>query len=511
MLEPETKQQIEAALTLFFDALRTIPPHDSRFLSDRHWRKRPRTEAEEDAPVVDGLPIRGRAGVRVSMVNADANADRIGEWIHDALREQSTAAAAPTKNNVPDLKASTAQLVQELAAIEEVDFQVSCSQGAKHFSIEEFRAKRKEQGFDLAMLTYPLVRRISKLLSQAGLDSSASHEFVGWNDVHQAVMADFEMLSERTHYEYEVRVFFNGPILSSHDISVSTKTGEAMVLTRATDEVLDVGWETLDNPDKINAALKYPRRFEIDAGEAEYLGIYQEASERADNVIDALRLLRRNEDVGVQAIVAVPMSIYTPAIRTTYPSRYDPHEVRWSAQRSNYLPPQPRPLSGQDGRDVQELASLIEKNSSVPIRRALNRYRNSFERYGPFDPERVLEYAIALEALYLNDALQSELSYRLSLRLARYLATEGGERRELMRNTLDLYTLRSRIAHTGTMEGSGKQKDRDMLKRVLEQGPELVARSIEKALRSPTYATSKPREFWYTIELDDIAAPESGS
>lgn len=138
------------------------------------------------------------------------------------------------------------------------------------------------------------------------------------------------------------------------------------------------------------------------------------------------------------------------------------------------------------------------------LKYALRRLRSSVERYAPSDPERLLEYAIALEALYLNDigTDRVELAYRLRLRAARFLATSFAERNELFMTLRDLYHLRSRVAHGESLERLGP-KDRMILEKVLDRGPVIVSESVLRILENPGGAipSGQSGDFWRRVEL----------
>lgn len=75
---------------------------------------------------------------------------------------------------------------------------------------------------------------------------------------------------------------------------------------------------------------------------------------------------------------------------------------------------------------------------------ALRRFSGAYER--PSDEDRLIDYWVALEALFLPDATQ-ELSYRVALRVARYVGETPRERKQLLRETRDSYTARSKVLH----------------------------------------------------------------
>jgi hypothetical protein len=146
------------------------------------------------------------------------------------------------------------------------------------------------------------------------------------------------------------------------------------------------------------------------------------------------------------------------------------------------------------------LSSDTPKNKKIEY--AIKRFRNSIERYSPNDPERLLEYAIALESIYLNDngTERNELTYRLSLRAARFLKDNYEERRKLFSLINALYKMRSVIAHGNDISDIKKQKDKEGLCQVLKEIPAVVAESILKIIKE-SYDTHNSDDFWKTIEL----------
>ena len=63
--------------------------------------------------------------------------------------------------------------------------------------------------------------------------------------------------------------------------------------------------------------------------------------------------------------------------------------------------------------------------------------------------EAFLLYVIAIETILLSDAGHQELSYRLRIRLAILLANTLQKRQEYFNEMNDLYTIRSKIVHSG--------------------------------------------------------------
>jgi hypothetical protein len=93
------------------------------------------------------------------------------------------------------------------------------------------------------------------------------------------------------------------------------------------------------------------------------------------------------------------------------------------------------------------------------------------------EAEAIFDYVIALEALLVPDA-HTEVSYRVSVHGARYLATDTLSRQEVLRDLKTLYGIRSRLAH-----GSGPDAKSD-LHELRRKARDLAATGIIKALQS---------------------------
>jgi len=101
---------------------------------------------------------------------------------------------------------------------------------------------------------------------------------------------------------------------------------------------------------------------------------------------------------------------------------------------------------------VKEVTLSTSHYLSLPLRRlvdGLSRTRLD---------DRIVDYAIGLEALLLGDSKNDELSYRFRLRGAMVLAEVGEDRHQAFQNLKDFYNARSTIVHgVGSDGNSGHQ------------------------------------------------------
>jgi hypothetical protein len=135
----------------------------------------------------------------------------------------------------------------------------------------------------------------------------------------------------------------------------------------------------------------------------------------------------------------------------------------------------------------------------------MRRFRASFDRYQPSDPERLLEAAIAFEAILLNDSGDNhqELGYRLRLRAARFLTEHLEERFRIFDLLRDLYNFRSRIAHGETLEDM-KTTDQKKLEVVLKETPEILKKLLLKVMETPELRGLRQEQlgaWWRQVEL----------
>jgi hypothetical protein len=389
--------------------------------------------------------------------------------------------------------------------------------GYKTFSPEALERLREEHRLDpTTELWISLSRVLAEALVDQDFDPTSRSAFDRWSATVDGVVSRLEQLAERPDYEYEVRIFLNGPAIdSAEDVLLGELSvrGEPVrvFLAYATDDLLDplVDYTVVEGFNKVNTIVRYRTKVAVEADEVPYLQRYADAAEVAELFVDALRLVRCKEDIGVLALEIVELDSLTPGIRKTWADRYQAELARFQPRRFDFGAPSTVPLTDAELKRLRgAIYSLLGAQGSFKgLKYALRRFRSSVERYAPSDPERLLEYAIALEALYLNDigTDRGELAYRLRIRIARFLASRFEERAEIFVTLRDLYDLRSRVAHGESLERL-EAKDRRILEKVLDRGPEIVSASVLRILESPASSipTRETGDFWRRVELGGI-------
>jgi hypothetical protein len=238
-----------------------------------------------------------------------------------------------------------------------------------------------------------------------------------------------------------------------------------------------------------------------------YLNWYPFAAFLAEHITDILRLIC-TDDLGVLALEIFEPEWATPTIRKTYESSYSIDLAPYQPKRFRFSPPTQQVLSESQVDQIRRLVpQYVTKEVDVKgLNTAMRRFRASFDRYQPSDPERLLEAAIAFEAILLNDSGDNhqELGYRLRLRAARFLTENLEERIRIFDLLRHLYSFRSRIAHGETLEDM-KSKDQRKLEIVVKETPAILKKLLLKVMEATELrrlSKKQLNDWWRQIELN---------
>jgi hypothetical protein len=135
---------------------------------------------------------------------------------------------------------------------------------------------------------------------------------------------------------------------------------------------------------------------------------------------------------------------------------------------------------------VDTLAVTLAKGVGDPTQGGISRFNIGYDRLtglvlGAEAEEQqagdmLIDYWIALESLFLPDEGQ-ELSYRISLRVACFIATSPPERQAVFREIRRSYRLRSALVHGRTLN--------DDVRRVTHYTENALRRALNRAVQSP--------------------------
>lgn len=156
-------------------------------------------------------------------------------------------------------------------------------------------------------------------------------------------------------------------------------------------------------------------------------------------VVTALRLLKP----GGIWFNATSQSLEYPAFGTQFPVGQQAGGG-WSSKPRAYGPEyrlnrDESPLAGQ----IVTALPLAKQNRILS--RALDRFGFAYERNRAED--RLVDFWIALEALFLKPEEQTELSFRAALRIARFVGESPDDRLATFQGMKESYAARSRVVH----------------------------------------------------------------
>jgi uncharacterized tellurite resistance protein B-like protein len=480
-----------------------------------------RTEVEAGATVLPKTkrPVRGTMGVRV-VTQQKRKDDRevADEMLSSAMLDAPgwlTESERQRQQEIRErIEGCLSELFDEFARIPNLNERIFESQGYKHFDRHDLArhlTEEKDPHYHKVTNVLFVADILAEELMTAGFDPKLKSPFPEWEPVIVRATERILSLAAREFNSYDVFILVNAPLIdeelpvrlarfSVDDTEVEVSIGYAS----------DTLLERLNASGReaelsgINTAITFRCEMSVSALVDSYLQVYVLGARVAERVVDCLRLIR-NEDIGVLALEVFPSEGFSPAIRKTYEQHYQPELALVLPKRFWFEVQSGAPL---DNIEIEQLRSLLCSYSEVDLVKglavALRRFRSSCERYSPSDPERLLDIAFAFEAVFLNDGENKELSYRLCLRVARFLGNTVEKRVEIFDAIRNLYNFRSKIAHGETLDKM-KQSDAEKLKLVLDRAPRILTEALRvivlgngpKGLKS----TDGLSKWWKRIEL----------
>ena len=471
------------------------------------------TRADDNAALtpVSGRAIRGSTGVEVSRRGKRLSKERdTANLITDSYKQEQSFHPKGLNQRLRDIRDAVAVFGRAVDADLPLSYRLYQPRGYKTWSASQFADHRAKRDLELGYF-FALSERLARSLVTHGFDPASRDQFEGWSAVKEEIIQHLQDLRTLDCYEYEVQIFLNGPPADFEGEAslVDLVQGEETIsvgVCYASDQLVGrlVEHEEVPGYEKINTVLRYRISLPVEDGEESYLQAYPRASVVGALLLDGLRLLRPGDDIGILALEIVAVDDFAPTIRKTWADRFQTELARFYPRRFDFRPPQSSVLQEEEVTNLRTLVLLLVGKSgrSRSIIQARKRLANSIDRYAPDDPEKLIEYAIALESLFLDDSDgRTELSYRLALRAARLLEKDLESRRSCFHTIRDLYNFRSRIAHGGSLEEL-KSVEQERLESVLLKCPSIVSKSIRALLEcGPIAVDKKPVDYWRELEL----------
>lgn len=214
------------------------------------------------------------------------------------------------------------------------------------------------------------------------------------------------------------------------------------------------------------------------SAEAEVDRLFNMTEQITGDVLQALRLVH-------QGAFSIPGAVQVPV--TWFEEDQEPR-CDWLETGSRHYPMTAQ-FSDSACDDVGYFYGALNERRvqhHKGLLQAVRRFSYAMDKHR--DEDRILDVMIAAEALFLSDTGDArdkgELKYRLSLRAAFFLGSDGREREEVFRFMKLAYDARSSIAHGGTpdklRDPKGVDVDLYLFTRHLER---YLRRALRKAVR----------------------------
>jgi hypothetical protein len=222
-LEVGTISRFRDASFELISSLRTVWS-DTSFRVSR-GRSSPPTVTTEASSSNSRLPltrrlIRGAPGVKVTATEYTSS------WngqprLHDAVSDTLVRASLGTGDQAEGLgqvQEAYSSLVERVLSDQKLAQILYESRGFKHYEpaeVEAVIAARDEQAREA--MSFAVIPVVEDALNGAGLQWEQLQNFDGWNRAAEILSATLEAISQRTHHEYAVTAYLNGPLLDQHE------------------------------------------------------------------------------------------------------------------------------------------------------------------------------------------------------------------------------------------------------------------------------------------------------
>ncbi len=465
------------------------------------------------------LPIRGLEGVNITQSNGEENTILL--LIETALKpfedwelQYKKSEELEAKNLISN---SLNNIFAEFDKIPSLNERIFDAEAYKHYDATQLStvvAKLSSSGMRIRKI-FALEKILTDELNNINYKFPDEISLESRYNIAERVLDFIKKLATRVIYKYQVLIFLNAPLV---DDSKSIPLGKVKINDPIFEADINISYAddqflsklsllnvSLLNANFINTVCSFNIKIPVDASIDKYLLSYEFAGRVAEKLVDSLRLVC-NCDLGVLGLEVVPDESFTPAIRKIFETRYQQELAPLIPKRFHYQLDSLVPITEAEINEVRQLLSSDwYPNTIKGMDIAIKRFRSSIEKYMPYDTEKLLDLAIAFEAIYLNDGENKELTYRLSLRAARLLGNSFDERYEIFKLIKDLYKYRSKVAH-GEHLDSLKKPDAERVDKVLKDAPNLLKKSIIKMLSVNELKglknDAKIAEWWSKLELE---------
>ena len=483
------------------------------------------TRADSDGTLLPATrrPVRGGAGVRVNVedvpravVGRDSMEALLSQAIPLSASRPGTSAEVACAPERRSLHEAFKRLRQALFVHGELAVRLQDGVGYKTFELAQLPQRvLYEASADRPMTAvFTLGQLFENEVAKLGQGATPAADFDDWHAVVEGIISTLVDLEGREEHRYNAFAYLNGPLFDCPASRIllgteASRTGSVLI-AQATDTDLTKMIEGFGYAaalpaglNECNTLLTIPLTGPVLGTVVEFESCYPSAASTAARALDVLRVVF-GEDIGICALLIEPAQFGAPELRKSYHTKFNPSVGAFLPQRVAFPAVPERTISESELDEASALlARHIGETDVKGFGVGLRRFRDAWDRHWPDSPERLLDIAIALEALFLNDGDDKELRHRLALRVARFLEAPGPRRIHTFNAVRQLYDLRSKVAHGATLQNlTGAAAER--LAATMTEAPTILRTAIRRMIEGagPVGLDGEAlRNYWSRLEL----------
>jgi Apea-like HEPN len=368
------------------------------------------------------------------------------------------------------------------AAVEELRAKVVASEHKAHWAYYYLEKQGETADLERIISEEPELAEFNACMRTVGTSATPmSFKELARSLVGRAVEADTETaLAELTRYLGRGSFPATFTIaLAGIVVHTDTDLGHGVKLIRYTEDQF-LPWpiddpQSLSPTKKITAALTkefdHPKRYHDQA-----ISIDTEIQNAASTIFDELEEARLCLGILKPSMSMVVGRCLRLSDRIPICGPFSSQS--WSVHE---LPPQPVEFNGEDLQSgariytaFHALENSMRKRLAIPMSRLQNAMFNHFPTV-----DDLIDLGIAVEATFLGDYEQGELTFRIAMRGSRLLGADAGERKEIKDLLSAVYKMRSQAVHRGIRPDRPPRPFRDRpVRDVFLEGCNVTARAL---------------------------------
>jgi len=381
--------------------------------------------------------------------------------------------------------------------------------GYKTYSIEDTRIGNMDDK-DNHLVLFAISLFLSDVIGNDRYDYNINGIFANKTYLTKKIFSNIKKSNDAINYEYAIKAYLNAPLLefkAKRNINnlVDTEGNYSILIENATDEHLTELYNRMSATEQdsvplsgINTVITIDRNIQINHTVEIFHNLIEKTNQIMSKALTAIRIVFPS-DIGIFLVVGFEREVLTPQLRREFARKYQPRHTNVMPIKGIYHALENNYITASSIKEIRFILNKYDKCISKfkGLDVSIRRFNETFDKYqNDFDIERILDIGICFEAIFLNDNDDQELSFRLRLRVAKFLEIKYDDRNEIFQDIKKLYKYRSTIAHGGKIKPSNINE----VKALIDKSLKLLSRAYIRIFTEELEISDYP-EYWKKIEL----------